>query len=113
MAGSARRLALGAVLHRLRPQAAARLFRSLPEGQAERLGPEAARAAQRAASRRALRAAPRERMAACPHEMAALLTRFRSPDAFHGKDELFKHHYLRCHGGKRHLLDATAEKEDG
>src|SRR6266851_5355022 len=113
MAGSARRLALGAVLHRLRPQSAARLFRSLPEGQAERLGQAAARAAQRAASRRALRAAPRERMAACSHEVAALLPRSQRPDAFHGRDEFFKHHYLRCHGGRGHLLDAAAAGRDG
>src|SRR6266850_4514071 len=113
MAGSARRLALGAVLHRLRPQAAARLLRSLPEGQAERLGQEAARAAQRAASRRALRAALRERMAAQAHQVDAVLP--RSHEFWFGKRICFfiKKHYVRRDGRGRYLLDAAAEKRDG
>src|SRR5581483_9005959 len=63
VARGARRLALGAVPHRLRREAAEALLRPFPEGGEERLGPAAARAPQRAPSRREVRAARGERMA--------------------------------------------------
>ena len=67
MAGGARRLALGALLQRLRRRAAEALLRLLPERHRQRLGPPAAGAAQRPPSRREVRAAPREGVAARAH----------------------------------------------
>ena len=71
MAGSARRLALGAVLYRLRREAAEALLRLFPQGREERLGQAAARAAAGAPSRREIRRAARERMAARAHAVDA------------------------------------------
>src|SRR3954449_1079375 len=75
MAGSARRLALGAVLYRLRRRAAEALLRLFPQGRTQRLGPAAAGAAPGAPSAREVRPARRGRMAARAHAVDALLSR--------------------------------------
>src|SRR5262249_30439233 len=72
MAGGSRRLALGAVLYRLRREAAEAVLRSFPQRRGQRLGQAAAGAAAGAAPRREVRAAPRERVAARAHAMDAL-----------------------------------------
>src|SRR4029079_17401521 len=73
MAGSERRIALGAVLHRLRDWPAEEILRFLPEERKERLGQAAPRPAERPPPRREVRAAPRERMASGPHEVDEVL----------------------------------------
>ena len=75
VARGARRLALVAVLERLRARAAEALLRLLPEGDRQRLGRAAARAAQRSPSRRDVHASPRARMAAGPHALDQALSR--------------------------------------
>src|SRR4026207_361314 len=98
MAGGAWGLALGAVLHRLRRGAAEAVLRLFPQGREERLGPAAARAAQRAPSRREVRAALRERVAARAHPVDAVLSGscqrriIREKSGFSGK------HYVRPDG---------------
>ena len=64
VARGARRLALGALLHRLRRQAAEALLRPLPQGRGQRLGEAAPGPAPGAPSGRAVRPALRKRMAA-------------------------------------------------
>ena len=75
VAGGARRLALGALLHRLRGKAAEALFRSFPQGNRQRLGQAAARSAERAPPGRKIRAARGERMAAGAHQVDPLSSR--------------------------------------
>src|SRR2546425_11443701 len=63
MARSPRHRALDALLHRLRQEPAAAVFRLLPQGPQERLG-QAAQGTAADTARRSLRRAPRERVAA-------------------------------------------------
>src|SRR2546421_11290803 len=77
MAGSPRRLALGAVLYRLWRSPAEALPGLLPQGREERLGAPASSTAQCPPSRRAGRPAPRERVAARAHAVDPALPRSR------------------------------------
>ncbi len=87
VARDARRRALDALLHRLRPRDAEEVLRLLPEGREERLGPAAESAAPDPPSRRALRRACRERMAARAHALDQAVPRRTRRHSFHPDSE--------------------------
>ncbi len=81
VAGSPRPRALRRVLHRLRRRAAEAVLRTLPRRRGHRLGPAAARAAQRPTRRRQLRAARGARVAARPDRVDHAAPGPAEPDA--------------------------------
>ena len=109
VAGGARRLALGAVLHRLRRRPAEALLRPLPQGRGQRLGPAAARCSckVRHPGERFVDA-PRERVAARAHAVDAASTSTRATCALgdHAAGAGAGPSSYDAHGRRRHLPDA-------
>ena len=112
MARSARHRALDALLHGLRPRAAAQVLRLFPQGRGHRLGPAAARAAAGAPSGRKVRRARGERMADRADEVDEALSQLggllAGRDLAHRRGESDVRRARR----RRHLHDAAAARGD-